>query len=105
MSQIVRFYLHTSKTSKDVSNRSDELTYQLRRHDDVSAWSGMFKLVTKMGQFLLRTMQYTPLPRRLRWFSLFKVPASTLLQRLKDVGLIWVPVMTSLRRVKLVSLT
>ena len=38
---------------KDVSNGSDELTYQLQLHDDVSAWSGMFKLVTKMVQFLL----------------------------------------------------
>ena len=28
------------------------------------------------------------LPRRFRWFSLFKVPASRLLQRLKDVALI-----------------
>ena len=45
------------KHHKDVSNRSDELTYQLRRHDDVSAWFEMFKLVTKMVQFLLRTMQ------------------------------------------------
>ena len=68
---------------KNVSHRSDELTYQLRLHDDVPAWSGIFKLVTKMGQF----------------------PASMLLKRLKDVGLISVPVMTSLRRVKLVSLT
>ena len=42
---------------------------------------------------------------RLRWFSLFKVPAITLLQRRKDVGLIQVPVVTSLRRVKLVTLT
>ena len=41
---------------KDISNRSDELTYQLRRHDYVLAWSGMFKLVTKMDQFLLHTM-------------------------------------------------
>ena len=44
------------RRQKDVSNRSDELTYQLRRHDDVSAWSGAFKLVTKMDQFLLRTI-------------------------------------------------
>ena len=29
------------------------------------------------------------LPRRLRWFSLFKTPVSTLLQRLKDVCLIY----------------
>ena len=40
---------------KNVSNRSVLLTYQLRRRDDVSAWSETFKLVTKMGQFLLGT--------------------------------------------------
>ena len=41
---------------------SAELTYQLRRHDDASVWSGTIKLlVTKMNQFLLRTMQYTSL--------------------------------------------
>ena len=45
------------------------------------------------------------LPRRLRWFSLFKEPTSTLLQRLKDVALIQVLVVTSLGRVKLISLT
>ena len=42
---------------------------------------------------------------RLRWFSLFKVPAVMLLQRPKDVSLIQARVVTSLRRVKLVTLT
>ena len=32
--------------------RSVLLKYQLRRRDDVSAWFRMFKLVTKMGQFV-----------------------------------------------------
>ena len=102
-SQVGRFYLRTSEPSQRRLNRSDELTYQWLRHDDVSAWCGLLKLVTKMGQFLL--VLCSKLPRHLRCFSLFKVPASTLLQRLKDVDLIWVPVMTSLGRVKLVSLT
>ena len=56
---MVGFIYVPVRRHKEVSNRSDELMDQLRRHDDVSAWSGMFKLVTKMGQFLLRTMQYT----------------------------------------------
>ena len=56
------------------------------RHDDVSAWYQTFKSVTKMGQFLLRTVQYIFLA--CGWFSVFKVPASTLLQRLKDADLI-----------------
>ena len=42
---------------KDVSNRSVLLTYQLRRRDNVSAWSRTFKLVTRMGQFILGTRQ------------------------------------------------
>ena len=54
---------------KNGSNRPVLLTYQLRRHDVVSAWSGTLILVTKMDQF-------------------YMVPASTSLQRLKDVGLI-----------------
>ena len=40
---------------RNVSNRSVLLTYQLRRFDDVSAWSRTLKLVTKNGQFLLGT--------------------------------------------------
>ena len=39
------------KRQKDVSNRSDELTYQLWRHDDSSESSKTFKLITKMGKF------------------------------------------------------
>ena len=46
---------------RDVTKTSqigpNELTYQYRRRDDVLVWSGTFKLVTKRGQFLLRTMQ------------------------------------------------
>ena len=38
---------------RNVSNRSVFLTYQLRRWDDVSAWSRTLKLVSKIDQFLL----------------------------------------------------
>ena len=44
---------------KEVSTSSVLLTYQLRRRDDVLAWSGTFKLASKMGQFLGGTSQYT----------------------------------------------
>ena len=54
--KLVGFIYIPVRRLKDVSNRSDKLTYQLRRYNDVSAWSGMFILVTKMGQFLLRTI-------------------------------------------------
>ena len=54
--KLVGFIYAPVRRHKDVSNRSDEFMYQLRRHGDVSAWSGAFKLVTKMGQFLLRTI-------------------------------------------------
>ena len=80
-SQIGLLYLLTSETWQ-----KDELAYQLRRHDDVSAWSGTSKLVTKMAQFLW--VLCSKLPRRLSWFSIFKVPACMLLQRLKYVGII-----------------
>ena len=53
---LVGFIYVPVRSHKDVSNRSDVLTHQLQRHDDVSAWSRMFKLVTKMGQFLLCTI-------------------------------------------------
>ena len=42
----------------DVSNWSVVFMYQLRRRDDASAWFKTFKLVSKMGNFLLRTRQY-----------------------------------------------
>ena len=42
----------------DVSNWSVLFNYQLRRRDDVSAWFKTLKLVSKMGNFLLRTRQY-----------------------------------------------
>ena len=60
---------------KNVSNRSVLLTYQLRRCDDVSLLSKTFKLVSKMGQFLLGTRQY--IFQHLRWLIPIKVPAST----------------------------
>ena len=43
---------------RNASNRSVLLTYQLRRCDDVSAWSRTLKLVTKMGQFHLGTKAF-----------------------------------------------
>ena len=88
---------------KIVSGRSVLFMYQLRCRDDVLAQSRIFKLVTKIGNFF-RVLGSTCF-RRLRWFSLIKVPASTFLKRLKIVGLIQVLVVTSLGRVKLVSLT
>ena len=58
--KLVSFIYAPVRRHKDVSNRSDEficqLIYQLRRHRDVSAWSGAFRLVTKIDQFLLRTI-------------------------------------------------
>ena len=84
--KLVCFIYVLVRRRKNISNRSLLLMYQLRHRGDVSAWSRKFKLVTKMGQFLLGTRQYVF--RHLRWFSLIKVPASTSLQRLKDVGLI-----------------
>ena len=54
--KLVGFIYIPVRRLKDVSNRSDKLTYQLRRYNDVSAWSRTFILVTKMGQFLLRTI-------------------------------------------------
>ena len=100
----IHYFIYVpARHRKNVSNRSVLLTYQLKRCDDVSAWSRTFKLVNKTGQFILDTRQY--IFRHLRRFSLIKVAASKLLQRLKDVGLIWVLVVTSLQRVKLVSLT
>ena len=43
---------------KDVSYRFVLLAYKLQRLDDVSAWFGTFRLVTKICQFLLSTKQY-----------------------------------------------
>ena len=55
---LVVFIYVPVRRHKDVSNRSVLLKYQLRRRDDVLLWSRTFKLVTKMGQFLLGTRQY-----------------------------------------------
>ena len=54
--KLVGFIYAPVRRHKDVSNRSDKFMYQLRRHGDVSVWAGAFKLVTKMDQFLLRTI-------------------------------------------------
>ena len=99
----VDFIYASVRRHKDVSKRSDESTYQVQRHNNVSAWFGTFKLVIKWANFFC--VLCSKLLRRLRWFSLVKVPANTLLQRLKNVGLIQVPVVTSLQCVKLVALT
>ena len=58
--KLVSFIYASVRRHQGASKESDELMYQLRRHDDVSAWFGTFKLVTLvnfMSQFLLRTMQ------------------------------------------------
>ena len=53
--KLVEFFYVPVRHCKNVSDRSVLLTYQLRRCDDLSAWSTTLKLVTKMGQFLLGT--------------------------------------------------
>ena len=84
--KLIGFIYVPVRRRKNVSNRSILLTFQLKRRDDVAAWSRALILVTKMDQFYLVTRQYVF--RHLRWFNLIKVPASTPLQRLKDVSLI-----------------
>ena len=80
--KLVGFIYVTVKRRKNISDRSTLLMYQLRRRDDVSTWSRTFKLVTKMGQFLLGTKAV--------YFSGTSSGSVTLKyhQRLKDVGLI-----------------
>ena len=58
----------------------------VRRRGDVIVSSRTLILVIKMEQFY-HTWISTFLGH-LRWFSIIKVPASTLLKRLKDVALI-----------------
>ena len=58
--KLVSFIYASVRRHQGVSKKSDELTYQLRRHNNISAWFGAFKLVTLVNlisQFLLRTMQ------------------------------------------------
>ena len=102
--KLVYFIYAPMRHHKDVSNRSDEFMYQLRRHGDVSAWSGEFKLVTKMDKFLLRTISVNFLgvsggsvflrQHLVRhWYvSQTQVLVVTLLRRPKLVGFIYVPV-------------
>ena len=62
--QLVGIIYVPVRRHEHVSNRSVSLTYQqwpVTYHDDVLAWTRMVKLATKMGQFLLHTMQYTSL--------------------------------------------
>ena len=56
--KLVGFIYVPVRRWKDVSNWSVLLTYQLRRHDVVSAGSETFKSVSKMDQFILGTIQY-----------------------------------------------
>ena len=53
--KLVEFFYVPVRHCKNVSDRSVLLAYQLKRCDDLSAWSTTLKLVTKMGQFLLGT--------------------------------------------------
>ena len=101
--RLTGFFYVQVRRCENVSNRSVLLTYQLRRRDDISAWSRTFKLVNKVDQFLLGNRQYVF--RHLQQFSLIRVPASTSLQRLEDVGLIKVLVVTTLPCAKLVHRT
>ena len=55
--RLVDFVYVPLRRRKDVSNRPVLLTYQLRRRDNVSAWSSSVKLVTRMGRFILGTGQ------------------------------------------------
>ena len=41
---------------KDVSNRSVSVRYQLRRHDDVSAWSAMSRPISDLNETSLRRL-------------------------------------------------
>ena len=100
-SQIARFCLRTCETSQRRLNRSVLLTYQLRRPDMPQHGPGRSNGSLKWVIWVLSSGFF----RHLRWFSLFKIPASTSLQRLKDAILIQVPALTSLRHVKLISLT
>ena len=90
--RLVCFIHVPGRRHKYIANRSAELTYQLRQV--------MMRPQHGTRRFVLCSTIF----RHVRWFSLFKVPASTLIQLFKDVGLIQVPVVT-LRRVKLVSLS
>ena len=56
--KLVGFIYISVRRGKDVSDRSSLLTYQLRRRDDVSAWSRTLISVTKMDQFHLVTGQF-----------------------------------------------
>ena len=52
------FYLRSNEISQRCFKWFVLLSHQFQRRDDVSAWSGIFKLVTKMGHFILGTRQY-----------------------------------------------
>ena len=93
--------------------------YQLRRHRDVSAWSGAFRLVTKINQFLLCTISVNfigvsdgSISLRYQLVSCYNVSKTSFsfryqLWRLcdvfKGVSLTYVPVIRSLRPLKLVG--
>ena len=51
--KLVGFIYVPVRRRKNVSNRTFLLKYQLKRRDDVSAWSRAFKLVTEMAHFFL----------------------------------------------------
>ena len=57
--ELVGFIHVPERRHRDISNRSAELTYQVHRHDDVSVWYRTFQISNTIGQYLLRTMQYT----------------------------------------------
>ena len=52
--KLVGFILVPMRRRKDVTNRSASSTYQLRRHDDVSAWSTTSRAIWDLNETLLR---------------------------------------------------
>ena len=102
-SQIRQFCLCTTEMLQRRLRYVRFIDYQLRRLDDVSAWSRMFKLVTKMCQFLLITRQNVFATSQVVQYLLGT--SQYVGTKSQDVCLIQVPVVTFLRRDKLVSLT
>ena len=94
---MVGFVYVPVRRCKGISNRSVLLTYQLRRRDDVSAWSGTFKLIFKMCQFHLSTGQYILVASHVVQSHLGnnKCIAKTSQRRQSDLGTSWYFVTTS----------
>ena len=68
--QLVRLYDFSNWRRKDVSNSSIAFTYQLRRRDDVSAWSAMSRHIWDLHE----TSLFIRLIQPLFFLSLFLPP-------------------------------